>query len=112
MEVDNALSSAIDFLSSHARSCLPSRTRTNARRRRGRGGGGRHRRQGDGRQEPHQRVRGEALQHAGRDEYKDFIDEEAAVDYNFIKEFTKDNDADFNSSHYFSWDQKIDTRRH
>jgi len=44
----------------------------------------------------------------GRDEYKDFIDEEAAIDFNFIKEFTKDNDADFNSSHYFSWDQVVD----
>ncbi len=38
-----------------------------------------------------------------RNQYKDFIDEEAAIDFNLVKEFTKDNDADFNSSHYFSW---------
>ncbi len=46
----------------------------------------------------------------GRDEYKDFLDEGAAIDFHLIKEFTKDNDSDFFSSHYFSWDQKIDTK--
>ena len=46
---------------------------------------------------------------SGRDQYKDFLDEPAAIDFHLVKEFTKDNDSDFFSSHYFSWDQKIDT---
>jgi hypothetical protein len=46
---------------------------------------------------------------SGRAEYKDFLDEPAAIDFHLVKEFTKDNDSDFFSSHYFSWDQKIDT---
>jgi hypothetical protein len=44
-----------------------------------------------------------------RAQYQDYLDEASAVDFQFIKEFTKDNDADFNSSHYFSWDQTIDS---
>lgn len=47
---------------------------------------------------------------SGRDEYEDFIDEKKAIDFQFIKEFTKDNDSDFNSSHYFSWDMDDDTK--
>jgi hypothetical protein len=46
---------------------------------------------------------------SGRDEYRDFLDEPAAIDFHLVKDFTKDNDSDFFSSHYFSWDQKIDT---
>ena len=42
-----------------------------------------------------------------RDEYQDFLDEASAIDFYLVKEFTKDNDADFTSSHYFSWDQTI-----
>ena len=43
-----------------------------------------------------------------RSQYTDYLDEAAAIDFQFIKEFTKDNDGDFNSSHYFAWDQVID----
>ena len=41
---------------------------------------------------------------SGRSKYRDFIDEGSAIDFNLVKEFTKDNDSDFTSSHYFSWD--------
>ena len=107
MEVDNALSSAIDFLSSRQIVFAfkdPDERKT-----------------GDEVEEGVTDAKVTAIRNrinafeaklyssSGRDEYKDFIDEEAAVDFNLIKEFTKDNDADFNSSHYFSWDQKIDT---
>ncbi len=39
-----------------------------------------------------------------RDEYPDFIDVDSAIDFFFVKEFTKDHDSDFDRSHYFSWD--------
>ena len=42
-----------------------------------------------------------------RDDYPDFLDEASAIDYYLVKEFTKDNDADFYKSHYFTWDQTI-----
>ncbi|MGZ5402089.1 MAG: CotH kinase family protein [Aeromicrobium sp.] len=111
MEVDNALSSAIDFMSTIGKIVFafkdPDERKTLA----------------DGSADPEgvtdakvtavtNRINAfeqKLYSSSGRDEYKDFIDEEAAVDFNFIKEFTKDNDADFNSSHYFSWDTKIDT---
>ena len=40
-----------------------------------------------------------------RSQYAEYLDEAAAIDFQFIKEFTKDNDSDFNSSHYFAWEQ-------
>jgi hypothetical protein len=43
-----------------------------------------------------------------RDDYPQFLDEASAIDYYLVKEFTKDNDADFYKSHYFTWDQTID----
>ena len=43
-----------------------------------------------------------------RAQYTTYLDRASAVDFQFIKEFTKDNDSDFNSSHYFSWDQTVD----
>ncbi len=39
----------------------------------------------------------------GPDGWQRFIDTGSAVDYYLVKEFTKDNDADFYRSHYFSW---------
>ena len=39
-----------------------------------------------------------------RSQYPDFIDVDSAIDFMFVKEFTKDHDADFYRSHYFSWD--------
>jgi hypothetical protein len=41
---------------------------------------------------------------ATRTEYPDFIDVDSAIDFMLVKEFTKDHDADFMRSHYFSWD--------
>jgi hypothetical protein len=41
---------------------------------------------------------------ATRTEYTDFIDVDSAIDFMLVKEFTKDHDADFYRSHYFSWD--------
>ena len=41
---------------------------------------------------------------ATRTEYPDFIDVDSAIDFMLVKEFTKDHDADFYRSHYFSWD--------
>ena len=43
-----------------------------------------------------------------RDDYPAFLDKASAIDYYLVKEFTKDNDADFYKSHYFTWDQTID----
>ena len=43
-----------------------------------------------------------------RDDYPQFLDAASAIDFYLIKEFTKDNDADFYKSHYFTWDQTID----
>jgi hypothetical protein len=43
-----------------------------------------------------------------RDDYPDFLDAASTIDFYLIKEFTKDNDADFYKSHYFTWDQTID----
>ncbi len=45
---------------------------------------------------------------SSRSQYAEYLDEAAAIDFQFIKEFTKDNDADFNSSHYFAWDPATD----
>ena len=39
-----------------------------------------------------------------RAQYPDYLDQASAIDYYLVKEFTKDNDADFYRSHYFSWD--------
>ncbi len=36
---------------------------------------------------------------------------QAAMDFNLIKEFTKDNDSDFYSSHYFSWDPVVNANK-
>jgi hypothetical protein len=42
-----------------------------------------------------------------RDDYPQFLDEASTIDYYLVKEFTKDNDADFYKSHYFTWDQTL-----
>ena len=39
-----------------------------------------------------------------RGQYPDFIDVNSAIDFHLVKEFTKDHDAGFYRSHYFSWD--------
>ena len=39
----------------------------------------------------------------GPNGYAAFIDVPSAIDYYLVKEFTKDHDADFYRSHYFSW---------
>ena len=46
-----------------------------------------------------------------RAQFRDYLDQDAAIDFQFIKEFTKDNDGDFNSSHYFAWDPVVDPLR-
>lgn len=42
---------------------------------------------------------------SARADIPDFLDLDSAIDYYLVKEFTKDNDADFYKSHYFTWDQ-------
>jgi hypothetical protein len=42
-----------------------------------------------------------------RDDYPEFLDQASTIDYYLIKEFTKDNDADFYKSHYFTWDPVV-----
>ena len=42
-------------------------------------------------------------------QYPEFLDVASAIDFYLVKEFTKDNDADFYRSHYFSWD-RVDRR--
>ena len=39
-----------------------------------------------------------------REQYPDYIDVNSAIDFYLVKEFTKDRDADFFRSNYFSWD--------
>ncbi len=39
-----------------------------------------------------------------REQYPTFIDVDSAIDFYLVKEFTKDRDADFYRSNYFSWD--------
>ena len=39
-----------------------------------------------------------------REQYPNYIDVNSAIDFYLVKEFTKDRDADFFRSNYFSWD--------
>ncbi len=103
MEVDNALSSAFDFISTIGEIVFAFKDPD-------------ERKTGDEAAEGFTSSKMDAVKNrinnfeknlyssSTRDEYERFINEEAAIDFMFIKEFTKDNDSDFNSSHYFSWD--------
>jgi hypothetical protein len=42
-----------------------------------------------------------------REQYPDYIDVDSAIDFYLVKEFTKDRDADFFRSNYFSWDPSL-----
>jgi hypothetical protein len=42
-----------------------------------------------------------------REQYPDYIDVDSAIDFYLVKEFTKDRDADFYRSNYFSWDPSL-----
>ena len=44
-----------------------------------------------------------------RAQYPDFIDVNSAIDFHLIQEFVKNGDGAFWRSHYFSWDQTVDT---
>jgi hypothetical protein len=47
-----------------------------------------------------------------RNQYADWIDVNSAIDFYLVKEFTKDNDADFYRSNYFWWDRTGDNKFH